>query len=239
MTQMIYIPLIILGFIFILELTLNVLLKGNFLRSLQISKEEKINAQARYQIIRLILSAIFTVAILLVFQSSRSYFSFGNIRADAQSVSWLFVGEGQSWRQVGRDIGIVITGVTFIYILSSIRWQWRRLLQAKHIAWILIFAALNALLEELVYRFGIVGPLVGVISSEYIAVISAAAFGAAHWKGVPKGLPGILLAGILGFILAKSVLETGGLFWAWFIHFLQDVVIFGGMFVGPFRENKT
>lgn len=27
-------------------------------------------------------------------------------------------------------------------------------------------------------------------------------------------------------MLAKPVVETGGIFWAWFIHFLQDIVIF-------------
>jgi hypothetical protein len=26
--------------------------------------------------------------------------------------------------------------------------------------------------------------------------------------------------------MGKSMVETGGFFWAWFIHFLQDVVVF-------------
>jgi len=26
--------------------------------------------------------------------------------------------------------------------------------------------------------------------------------------------------------LAKSILETKGIFWAWLIHFLQDIIIF-------------
>jgi hypothetical protein len=34
------------------------------------------------------------------------------------------------------------------------------------------------------------------------------------------------MAGLLGWLLAKSVLETNGIFWAWCIHFLQDIVIF-------------
>jgi hypothetical protein len=32
-------------------------------------------------------------------------------------------------------------------------------------------------------------------------------------------------------MLAKSIAETGGTFWAWFIHFLQDVIIFPGLFL--------
>jgi len=34
------------------------------------------------------------------------------------------------------------------------------------------------------------------------------------------------MAGFLGWLLARSVVDTRGMFWAWFLHFLQDVVIF-------------
>jgi hypothetical protein len=34
------------------------------------------------------------------------------------------------------------------------------------------------------------------------------------------------MTGFLAWLLGKSVLETKGLLWAWFIHFLPDVVIF-------------
>ena len=36
----------------------------------------------------------------------------------------------------------------------------------------------------------------------------------------------MLLAGFLGILLAKSMVETGGSRWAWSIHWLQDVIIF-------------
>ncbi|AHF00172.1 hypothetical protein THITH_11215 [Thioalkalivibrio paradoxus ARh 1] len=57
-------------------------------------------------------------------------------------------------------------------------------------------------------------------------LISAIAFGAPHLRGMPNGLIGAIMAGFLGWLLAKSVIETHGIFWAWFIHFVQDVVIF-------------
>jgi hypothetical protein len=43
---------------------------------------------------------------------------------------------------------------------------------------------------------------------------------------------GVLLASFLGWILAKSMLETRGMFWAWFIHFWQDVWIFSFLAIG-------
>jgi hypothetical protein len=34
------------------------------------------------------------------------------------------------------------------------------------------------------------------------------------------------MTGFLAFLLGKSMLETRGLAWPWFIHFVPDVVIF-------------
>jgi hypothetical protein len=44
---------------------------------------------------------------------------------------------------------------------------------------------------------------------------------------VPYGFIGVALAWFLGWILARSMLETRGIAWAWFIHALQDVLIVG------------
>jgi hypothetical protein len=33
------------------------------------------------------------------------------------------------------------------------------------------------------------------------------------------------MAGFLGWLMATSMIQTGGIAWAWGIHFLQDVVI--------------
>lgn len=57
-------------------------------------------------------------------------------------------------------------------------------------------------------------------------MVSALLFGIPHYLGTPGQLIGVLAAGFLGWFLAKSVLETKGLGWAWFVHFLQDVIIF-------------
>ena len=42
----------------------------------------------------------------------------------------------------------------------------------------------------------------------------------------------VVMAGLLGWLLGKAMLETRGFFWAWFIHFLQDVLIFSFMAIG-------
>jgi hypothetical protein len=49
-----------------------------------------------------------------------------------------------------------------------------------------------------------------------------------HFFGTPSGIFGALMAGLMGWLLARSMLETKSLGWALFIHFLHDLVIFGG-----------
>jgi hypothetical protein len=56
-------------------------------------------------------------------------------------------------------------------------------------------------------------------------------FGIPHFFGMPSGIIGVLMAGLLGFVLAKSMYETNGIFWAWLIHFVQDILIIGTMFL--------
>lgn len=75
-------------------------------------------------------------------------------------------------------------------------------------------------------RLAIVAGLHGKVAPERIYWISAAVFGPPHYFGMPAGPLGVLMAGFMGWLLAKSVQETRGLFWALFLHFIQDVVIF-------------
>ena len=60
----------------------------------------------------------------------------------------------------------------------------------------------------------------------HIAILSGVLFGGVHYFGIPGGLIGVALAGFLGWLLTKSITKTRGVFWAWSLHFLQDLVIF-------------
>jgi membrane protease YdiL (CAAX protease family) len=90
---------------------------------------------------------------------------------------------------------------------------------------------MNAFTEEAITRLSVVTALDGVFSRPTIYMISALIFGVPHYFGVPGGLLGALMAAFLGWLLARSIAETEGIFWAWFIHFLQDVIIFTSLFL--------
>ena len=97
---------------------------------------------------------------------------------------------------------------------------------------ILLAAALNAFNEEVTYKASFLSVLEGPVGPHQAVYMVAAYFGIGHYYGVPYGVIGVLLAGFLGWFLAKSMQETRGLFWAWFIHFWQDVWIFSFMAIG-------
>lgn len=51
-------------------------------------------------------------------------------------------------------------------------------------------------------------------------------FGIAHYFGTPGGILGGMASIFMGWILVKGMVETRGLFWTWWIHFLSDIAIF-------------
>jgi hypothetical protein len=97
---------------------------------------------------------------------------------------------------------------------------------------VLLFAAMNAFNEEMTYRASLLASLEGAVGPQHALWLAAAFFGIGHYYGVPYGVIGVILAGFLGWLLGKAMLETRGFFWAWFIHFLQDVLIFSFMVLG-------
>lgn len=74
--------------------------------------------------------------------------------------------------------------------------------------------------------------LENVVGKPQALLLMASYFGIGHFYGLPYGVIGVLMAGFLGWFLGKSMLETRGLFWAWLIHFVQDVLIFAFLAIG-------
>ena len=56
-------------------------------------------------------------------------------------------------------------------------------------------------------------------------------------RGGGIGIGTLLITLVLGWFLGKCMVETRGLLWPWFIHFLQDVVIFTFLAAGALRPG--
>jgi len=91
---------------------------------------------------------------------------------------------------------------------------------------IVLLALVNSFCENLVFRSAIMAPLRSVLPKLYVLLASALFFGIAHYEGVPGGILGAIMSGLLGYYISLSIYETEGFASGWIIHFFQDVAIF-------------
>jgi hypothetical protein len=200
-----------------------------------------VDVELKYQIITLVLVCLTLGLVFLVAPISfQKYFSlFGNISAPAVPVPAIGLVD-QNWLQLGIQFALIISGVTFVVIYFQLM-RGKRLQEhtLRFFLWVVVLALMNAFTEEMITRFSVVALLDNLIPLPYVYLTSALIFGSVHYFGMPGKIPGVLMAGFLGWLLAKSIGETQGFFWAWLIHFLQDVIIFAGLFVRQFAQNNV
>lgn len=191
----------------------------------------RLNHEVSYQAIGLVIAALF---VLLarglggpgVLQFLRPHRFSGEVRP----ARWLGIRpkEGEGWLQVGASFLVIITLVTAVAVyLPVLRAGELRFSIGGVLLPALAFAVANSFTEEIIYRFAVTGVfLQNSLPAANAAIASGVLFGGVHYFGTPGGVPGVLLAGFLGWLLSKSIAETRGFGWAWLIHFVQDVVIF-------------
>jgi membrane protease YdiL (CAAX protease family) len=92
---------------------------------------------------------------------------------------------------------------------------------------IVIAAVINAFAEEFVFRSVLLARLEPVVKSGQSILMTAVLFASLHYyTGTPSGPVGGLPVMFLGWIAAKSMIETRGIVWAFLFHFLADFVIY-------------
>ncbi len=197
------------------------------------SKHLYFNFQASYQTLLLGITAVSLVSTRCLDKGSfAQYFNLGNIVAPTEAMPIFGIKAGDGWLKTGLSLSLVISLVTGIFmyfqlIKTDVDWS----LLSQGLGWILLFSLSNSFAEEMIFRLGLVSPLASLLSPMTAFIVSAVMFGLPHFAGMPSGLIGAAMAGLLGLVLAKSLFETRGFFWAWLIHFLQDVLIIGGLYL--------
>jgi membrane protease YdiL (CAAX protease family) len=174
--------------------------------------------------------ALIVITALWIIKRRRSDFFLvrGKLNAPIEPIQFLGIRKGESWGTFGWIFALVAAIVVAIPTLTAIELSPDILSQvAPAIPAILFYAAINAFNEEILFRVTLLATLPKIIGKNHTLLINIAFFGLAHYLyGTPSGIIGFLMTGFLAWILGKSILETKGLFWAWFIHFLPDIVIF-------------
>lgn len=177
---------------------------------------------------KLAASLAMIVLLLALGYKRRDFFlARGNLRAPIQPVPLLGFPKADPWPRFGLQWGVYIAAALAVSQYVSLRPNSGVFLQVLPILpSILFYAALNAFNEEITIRSPMLTALEPVSGSRHALWMSAYFFGIGHYFGVPGGLFGGIATMFMGWILGKGMLETRGLFWTWWIHFLSDVVIF-------------
>ncbi|MBN2392321.1 MAG: CPBP family intramembrane metalloprotease [Anaerolineae bacterium] len=174
--------------------------------------------------------ALAVIAALWIVKRRRNAFFLtkGQLDAPIEPVLWLGIGPGESWRVFGLIFAFAAALLVALPTFLAMRPSLDVLLRATRLLpTAVLLAIINAFNEEMYFRASLLSTLPAIIGKNHALLINVAFFGLAHYLyGSPPGILGFLMTGFLAWLLGKSMLETKGLFWPWFIHFLPDVVIF-------------
>ncbi len=177
-----------------------------------------------------IIVALAVIVALMVVKRSRCaiFLVKGDTSAPIEPVRWLGIKQGESWRLFGwifalvAGLGVAVPTVLGMQPSGGMLLRALPLLPAA-----LLFAAINAFTEEVYFRSSFLATLPEAVGRSHALLMTVLFFGLAHYlSGSPPGIPGAVMTGFLAFLLGKAMLETRGMLWPWFIHFVPDVVIF-------------
>ncbi|HUK83792.1 MAG TPA: CPBP family intramembrane glutamic endopeptidase [Verrucomicrobiae bacterium] len=170
-----------------------------------------------------------TIALLFVlgYRRRESFLMRGDLRTPIEPVPWLGFPKPDPWLWFGLQWSVYIAAALAVMQYLSLRPTGAVMLRiVPMLPSILFYAALNAFNEEITFRVPMLATLEPVGGSKQALWMSSYFFGIAHYFGTPGGVAGGIASIFMGWILGKAMVETRGLFWAWWIHFLSDIAIF-------------
>lgn len=184
------------------------------------------------QLLRFAVALVMIGALFVLERHRQNFFmTRGEWNASAAPIPVL-MSSPTTWQKLGPVLALCISGGTLVFLLLAAQGPGAWLGVLPILPAVLLFAAMNAFSEEISYRASFLATVTNAVGKRHALLLTSAFFGLGHYYGVPYGVIGVAMAGVLGWLLGKSMLETKGMGWAWLIHFLQDVLIFSFMAFG-------
>jgi membrane protease YdiL (CAAX protease family) len=172
------------------------------------------------------LGAVLVMLGVLLLQGRRPrdfYLAIGDLRATAEPIG--VPRRPEPWTRFGRNYGIISVALLLVFLVPAFGPSISRL-SVGLVLFAAAAAAMNAFAEEFLYRAALIPQVLPLFGKRATLLLVPGWFALAHWFGVPSGLTGVLLAAIGGWFFARSMIETRGIVWAWFLHFLADLTVY-------------
>lgn len=178
----------------------------------------------------IIVSSLILIPTLVMLATARALSLDLPLRRGDMSAPGLIPGTRRtaSWKWLG------LTTAT-AFLVGGAVWVWNTAQSSTSevalvMSWLpaaLLFAAVNPGQEEIRFRVVPLATLAPAVGDESAIWMTSAIFGLAHWsEATPSGPIGFIFHGLVGALLAKSILETRGIAWAWIIHAAGNFVLF-------------
>ena len=174
--------------------------------------------------------------LFLIFRSrSEFYLCIGDLKQKASRINWLGIKENQiTWGKLAIISGLLISLGTILLTIITVTnvseikglGNW-----LSYLPLILVLALANSFCEGLIFRSAIMATLKDELPKNQLVLIAALFFGISHFYGAPGGPLGVIMSGLLGWYMCRSMYETKGFVSSWMIHAMQDVVIFSTIFL--------
>lgn len=186
-----------------------------------------IDGLIKFQAFALTLSLITLIAVSKLFPQSKELLVIGELGKMAVKERWLGINGKTTWTKNAFQLLFFISTGTAVFMFLGVKYT----NSLGHFNWwfvpfVLLFSLTNSFAEEIIFRYTVVGILNNHHPKIFVQIISAVLFGLPHYFGNPSGIIGVIMAGVLGYVLCKVTIETKGITIAWVIHFVQDVIIF-------------
>ncbi len=165
------------------------------------------------------------VLLLMGFRRRDLFLAVGDLRATATATKVKIPDKPEPWTTFGRNYAIISVGLLLFFLIPALKPSLADL-SVGLVLFAIACAAMNSFAEEFLYRSALIPQVLPLFGKGATLMLVPAWFGLAHYFGVPNGLTGVLLAGIGGWFFAKSMIETRGIAWAWFLHFLADFTVY-------------
>jgi CAAX protease family protein len=243
LVSLVWKPVRIVRSFFFLLLVLMLALRGmDWLRGTDLYSqwEKRVNwvvAMAGFQLLKLLVVSIMVIVLRMMDRKWKDFFLTRGQLGEAVTTSKAAHKTDKhpiSWGILALILGLCIAPLTLLFFgLGNLPASNILLNALPYFPAVLVFALTNSFSEEMQFRASLLSDLQKVIGADQAIWLTATFFGFAHYfGGAPAGIPGVLIAGLLGAMFAKCMVGSKGIVVPWFIHFCQNTIIYAFWAIG-------
>lgn len=179
-----------------------------------------------YEVITFIIT-LFIIWIGYLIKWKFDYLKIWNLNAIATSNKLLWINKTEKWLKIWITFSIIITVITAYFIITSYNKTTVFVVSDILLAFLISIplAIINSFNEEIITRWTIIEWFSSIKNKNFAPIVSAIVFGIPHYFWVPWWILWAIMAWFLWYFLAISIQDTKGIWWAFIIHLLQDLVI--------------